>query len=76
LTLEKNNVATLQAPEQVTATNFFLGGNPSEKESPDAIAPNIRNAELTDLQGNRIDNKKGINSNNFNVSSIGFDKHG
>lgn len=76
LTLEKNNVATLQAPEQIAATNFFLGGNPSEKESPDAIAPNIRNAELTDLQGNRIDNKKGINSNNYNVSSIGFDKPG
>lgn len=76
LTLEKNNVATLQAPEQIAATNFFLGGNPSEKESPDAIAPNIRSAELTDLQGNRIDNKKGINSNNYNVSSIGFDKPG
>lgn len=76
LTLEKNIGSTLQAPEQAAATSFFLGGKPTEKEAGKAIAPNIRNSEITDMQGKLVTDKEGINSNNFNVSSIGFDKPG
>lgn len=77
LSLQKNTVATLQGAEQQTATNFFLGNKISDKDKiDDAVGSNVRASELTDLNGNIITKKDGINSNNFNVSSIGFTKPG
>lgn len=76
ISLRKGTVATLQAPEQETATSFFLGTSVKEGDASTGIGSNIRKSEITDLDGNIKDNYEGINANNYTVSSIGFEKPG
>lgn len=76
LTLEKNTVATLQAPEQKALTTFAVGNDLLKDQAESGVGSNIKKGEITDLNGNIITNLEGVNSNNYNVSSIGFDKPG
>jgi hypothetical protein len=76
LSTKKSTIATLQAPEQETATKFFLGLNVPDSDASSSIGSNIRRSEITDLNGNIKTDYEGINSNNYAVSSIGFEKPG
>jgi hypothetical protein len=76
LSTKKGTVVTLQAPEQETATKFFLGSNVPDSDASTSIGSNIRKSEITDLEGNIKTDFEGINSNNYAVSSIGFEKPG
>ena len=76
LTLEKNTVATLQAPEQKALTTFVVGNNLLKDQAESGVGSNIRKGEVTDLNGTILTNLKGVNSNNYHASSIGFDKPG
>ena len=77
LGVQKNTGATFQNPEQTGATPFFLGPKITNKDQvEDAIGSNIRGSEITDMNGKIITDKKGINSNNYNVVGINFDKPG
>lgn len=76
LSLQKNTVATLQAPEQRGATNMFLGDK-------DNALYNIGAGEITDLSGTIQDKKSLIsdirnkdNEQGLYIKSIGFEKPG